>query len=121
MFFVFGCGIQLILSQTCGKSRLGRGLGHYDGEGGGGWRRLGPGQGPVPGEAYRQSSCFHRGLVVSQLVDPLLLQQQSLLLMHPTHIHPNVYNCNASLLPEDGTRFSNNLTPRFHASVITQI
>lgn len=103
---MLGCGVEVILSQTCGKSRLGRGLGHYDGEGGGGWRRLGPGQGAMPGEAYRQASCFHRSLVVSQLVDPLLLQQQSLLLMHAhTHTYANIYNRNASLLPEDGTRF----------------
>lgn len=53
MSFLFGCGAAVILSHTCGKSRLGRGLGHYDGEGGGGWRRLGPGQGAVAGEADR--------------------------------------------------------------------
>lgn len=77
---------------TCGKARLGRGLGHGHGEGGGGWGRLGPGQGPMAPQVHRQPSGFHRGLEVPQLVDPLLLQQQGLLLSHTrakTHTHGN--------------------------------
>lgn len=81
---MFGCGVGVVVSQTCGESRLGGGFGNYDGEGSGGRRRLGPGQGAVPGEADRQTSSFYGGLVVPQLVDALLLQQQSLLLPHAT-------------------------------------
>lgn len=68
---------------TCGKARLDWriGRGDADREGGSGGRRgLGPGQGAVSREGDREAGSFHGGLVVSQLVNPLLLQQQGLLL-----------------------------------------
>lgn len=70
---------------TCGEVRFGRRVRgrNADREGGGrGWRRLGPGERAVSREGDRQAGSLHGGLVVPQLMDPLLLQQQGLLLTH---------------------------------------
>lgn len=70
---------------TCGEARFGGGIGgrDTDWEGGRrGWGRLGPGQGAVTREGDRQAGGLHGSLVVPQLVNPLLLQQQCLLLGH---------------------------------------
>lgn len=70
---------------TCGEVRFGRRVRgrNADREGGGrGWRRLGPGERAMSWEGDRQAGSLHGGLVVPQLMDPLLLQQQGLLLTH---------------------------------------
>lgn len=67
------CVKMELIHQTCSKSRLGWRLLHHHGEGGRGRRRLSPGQRPMPSKAARQPGCFHRRLVVPQLVYPLLL------------------------------------------------
>lgn len=70
---------------TSGESRFDGRIGGRDADrkrGSRGRRRLGPGQGSVSREGDRQAGSLHGGLIVSQLVNPLLLQQQSLLLTH---------------------------------------
>lgn len=64
---------------TCGEPRLAGGLLHGHGERGGRRGGLRPGQRPVAAEGHGDASGLHGGLVVPQLVDALLLQQESLL------------------------------------------
>ena len=70
---------------TCGESRFDGRIWGRDADwkrGSRGRGRLGPGQGAVSREGDGQSGSLHGGLIVPQLVNPLLLQQQSLLLTH---------------------------------------
>lgn len=70
---------------TCGEARFNGRIRGWDADWeGGSWgrRRLCPRQGAVSWEGDWQAGSLHGGLIVSELMNPLLLQQQGLLLIH---------------------------------------